>query len=208
LDQITKSPIEKFPVYFNFSNDLIAGETITSFVLTSINATTGESSASDRAYDAGPPVVPAIVKVIDSSANQTPDIQVVLKDGVEDDEHQIQCVATTNNGNTYQRDLLLAIHSEVTDSFTKQPGDTSTFDVDFTRRLGGGDTVTSSSVVAIKESDGLSASVTLAPAVVSPKVGVPAYGGTDGETYRIGIRGATASGYIYEKFVRMNVQEF
>jgi hypothetical protein len=39
-------------------------------------------------------------------------------------------------------------------------------------------------------------------------VAVPAYGGTDGETYRLGVRGTTTLGYLYEKFVRMSVQEF
>ena len=208
MDNITKSPIEKFSIYFNFSTDMIAGETISTITLTSVNQATGESSLVDRAYDAGPPEILAIVKVIDSYANQSPDVQVVLKDGVEDEEHHIQCVVVTSNGNTYQRDLLLYIHSEVTDSFTKQPGDAFLFDVDFTRRLETGDTVSTAAIAAVKESDGSAASVTSTPAVISPKIGVPAYGGADGETYRLGIRGTTAAGYVYEKFVRMNVQEF
>jgi len=208
MDTITKSPAEKFPVNFNFSGDLVAGETVVSYVLTSINAATGESSAEDRAYDAGPPEVLEIVKVIDSDSLASPDVVVVLKDGVEDDEHRIQCVATTSAGNIYQRDLLLQIKSEVTDSFTKQPDDAFLFDVDFTRRLETGDSVVSAAIAAILESDGSAASVTSTPAIVTPKVAVPAYGGTDGETYRLGVRGTTTLGYLYEKFVRMSVQEF
>lgn len=208
MDILTKSPAEKFPVYFNFSTDMIAGETIATITLTSINQATGESSAEDRAYDPGPPIILEIVKIIVSTTNQSPDVQVVLKDGVEGDEHHVQCVVVTNNGNTYQRDLMVRIQSMVDDSFTKQPADAFLFDVDYTRRLETGDGVASAVVVAIKESDGSAASVSGTPAIVTPKVSVPAYGGTDGETYRLGIRGTTTLGYVYEKFVRMNVQEF
>jgi hypothetical protein len=209
MDSIVKSPAEKFPIRFNFSNDLVSGETVVSYVLTSINAATGESSAEDRAYDAGPPEVLEIVKVIDSSSLSSPDVIVVLKDGVEDDEHRIQCVATTSAGNVYQRDLLLRVHSEVTDSFTKQPDDAFLFDVDFTRRLEAGDTVASAAIAAVKESDGSDAAAFVStPSVVTPKVFVPVLGGTDGETYRLGVQGTTTAGYVYEKFVRMSVQEF
>ena len=209
MDTRTKSPAEKFPVYFSFSNDLVPGETVVSYVLTSINAATGESSAEDRAYDAGPPEVLEIVKVIDSDSLSSPDVVVVLKDGVEDDEHRIQCIATTSAGKVYQRDLLLFIHSEVTDSFTKQPDDAFAFDVDFTRRLESGEAVASAVVAAVKESDGLDAASLVPGAVVStPLVAVAVIDGTDGETYRLGIRGTTTAGYVYEKFVRMNVQEF
>jgi hypothetical protein len=209
MDTIIKSPAEKFPVNFNFSSDLVAGETVVSYVLTSINAATGESSAEDRAYDAGPPEVLEIVKVIDSDSLSSPDVVVVLKDGVEDDEHNIQCIATTSAGNVYQRDLLLCIHSEVTDSFTKQPDDVFAFDVDFTRRLESGDTVASAVVAAVKESDGSDAAA-LVPgvAVSTPLVAVAVLDGDDEEIYRLGVRGTTTAGYVYEKFVRMNVQEF
>jgi hypothetical protein len=134
---------------------------------------------------------------------------VVLKDGVEDDEHRIQCVATTSAGNVYQRDLLLRIHSEVTDSFMKQPDDAFAFDVDFTRRLESGDTVASAVVAAVKESDGSDAAALVQGSAVStPLVAVAVIDGSDGETYRLGIQGTTAAGYVYEKFVRMSVQEF
>ena len=209
MDTRTKSPAEKFPIYFNFSNDLAAGETVDSYVLTSINAATGEDSATDRPYDPGPPEVLEIVKVIDSDSLSSPDVIVVLKDGVENDEHQIQCVATTSAGNVYQRDLLLYIHSEVTDSFTKQPADAFPFESSFDRRLEGADTVASAAVVAVKESDGSDAAALVStPSVATPIVTVPVLGGTDGETYRLGIRGTTAAGYVHEIFVRMNVQEF
>ena len=193
MDNITKSPNEKFSVYFNFSTDMIVGETIATKTLTCWNAATGVTS---------------LATIIDSSAIVGPDVQVVVKAGTEDDEHLIQCIVVTNNGNIYQRDLMLRIQSVVDDSFTKQPDDAFLFDVDFTRRLEAGDAVASAIVSAILESDGSAASVTATPAVVTPKVAVPAYGGTDDETYRLGIRGTTTLGYLYEKFVRMNVQEF
>lgn len=193
MDTLTKSPAEKFPLYFNFSMDMIAGETIATKALTCWNAATGVDSSAT---------------IVDSSAIASPDVKVVVKAGTEDDEHLIQCIVVTSNGNTYQRDLLLRIQSVVDDSFTKQPDDAFLFDVDYTRRLESGDTVVSAVISAIKESDGSAASVTSTPAIVTPKVGVPTYGGTDGETYRLGVRGTTALGYLYEKFVRMSVQEF
>jgi hypothetical protein len=193
MDTLTKSPAEKFPIYFNFQTDMVVGETIATKTLTCKSAATGVDSSAT---------------IIDSSAIVSPDVIVIVKAGTEDDEHLIQCVVMTSNGNTYQRDLLLRIQSVVDDSFTKQPDDAFLFDVDFTRRLEAGDTVASAVVSAIKESDGSAASVTSTPMVASPKVNVPVYGGTDGETYRLGVRGTTTLGYLYEKFVRMNVQEY
>jgi hypothetical protein len=193
MDTLTKSSAEKFPIYFNFSIDMIAGETIATKTLTCVNSATGVSTKTT---------------IVDSEAIVSPDVKVVVKAGTEDDEHSIQCVVATSNGNTYQRDLLLRIQSVVDDSFSKQPGDSFLFDVDYTRRLEPGDTVASATISAILESDGSAASVTSTPAIVTPKVAVPAYGGTDGETYRLGVRGTTTLGYLYEKFVRMSVQEF
>lgn len=193
MDNITKSPNEKFPIYFGFSTDLIIGESISSKTITCVNAATGVDSSAE---------------IVDSSAIVSPDVKVVLKAGTNDDEHSIQCVVVTSNGNTYQRDCVLFIRSVVDDSFTKQPDDAFLFDVDFTRRLEAGDAVASVAIAAIKESDGSAASVTSTPVAISPKVGVPVYGGTDGETYRLGVQGTTTAGYVYEKFVRMSVQEF
>jgi len=193
MDNITKSPIEKFPIYFNFSSDMIVGETISTKTLTCVNSATGVTSKAT---------------IVDSETIASPDVKVVVKAGTEDDEHSLQCVVVTSNGNTYQRDLLLYVRSLVDDSFTKQPADAFLFDVDFTRRLESGDTVASAAVSAIKESDGSAASVYNTASVVSPKIGVPVYGGINGYTYRFGVRGTTNMGYIYEKFIRMNVQEY
>lgn len=193
MDTLTKSPAEKFPLHFNFSMDMIAGETITNKSVTCVNSATGVSSKTE---------------IVDSEAIASPDIWIVVKAGVEDAEHSIQCIAYTSNGNTYQRDLLLRIQCVVDDSFTKQPDDAFSFDVDYTRRLEAGDTVASAAVSAIKEADGSAASVTSTPSVATPKITVPTLGGTDGETYRLGVRGTTTLGYLYEKFVRMNVQEY
>jgi hypothetical protein len=172
---------------------MIVGETISTKTLTCKNAATGVDSSAT---------------IVDSSTIVSPDVKVVVKAGTENDEHLLQCIVSTDNGNIYQRDLLLYIHSEVTDSFTKQPGDNFLFDVDYTRRLESGDVVASAAVSAILEADGTAASVYNPASVATPKIGVPVFGGVDGETYRFGVRGTTNLGYVYEKFVRMNVQEF
>jgi len=194
LDTLIKSPIERFPIKFNFSVDLITGETITTRTITCVSAATGISSAGT---------------IIDSEATVDSDVVVVLKAGTEGDEHNIQCVIFTSKGNRYQRDLLLMIQSVVTDSFDKQPDDTFSFDLDFSRRLESGDTLASVAVVATKESDGSDVSSTVAPfsEVISPKAGIRVAVGLDGETYLVAVRGTSTAGYVYEKTFRMNVQE-
>jgi hypothetical protein len=194
MDTITKSSIEKFPVEFNFSTDFIVGETITTRTITCVSAATGVSSAAT---------------IIDSEATVDSDVVVVLKAGTEGDEHNIQCVVFTSKGNRYQRDLLLMIQAVVTDTFNKQPDDTFSFDLDFSRRLEAGDTLASVVGVATKEADGSDVSGTMIPftEIISPKVGVRVAVGLDGETYLLAIRGTSAAGYVYEKIFRMNVQE-
>src|SRR3972149_10610096 len=137
MDNITKSSIEKFPVHFNFSTDFLDGEIISYKTLTCVNSATGVSS---------------VASIIDSETINSPDVDVVLKGGIEGEEHSIQCVITSNLGNVYQRDLFLRIATIVTDGFNKQPADRLLFDVDFTRRLGRGDTVASGPVLATQES--------------------------------------------------------
>jgi|SRR3972149_3738073 len=195
MNNISKSPNEKHPVYFNFSSDLLPGETISSIVLTCVNEATGVTSATT---------------IIDSSSIASPNVKVVLKGGTEGQSHAIQCVATTSLGNTYDLDLRLVVEIDVDDSFTKQPGDSFVFGVDFTNRLADAETVATAAVSALKESDGSSVygSVVLAPSVITPMVGVPVLAGVSGYTYLIAVRGITSLGYTYEKFIRMTVQEF
>ena len=194
MDSIIKSPIEKFPVKFSFSTDFITGETITTRTITCVSAATGVSSAAT---------------IIDSEATVDSDVVVVLKAGTEGDEHNIQCVVFTSKGNRYQRDLLLMIQTVVTDTFNKQPDDTFSFSVSFSRRLESGDTLATVAVIATKESDGSDVSATVAPfsEVISPKAGIRVAVGLDGETYLVGVQGTSTAGYVYEKIFRMTVQE-
>jgi len=194
MDTIVKSPTEKFPVKFNYSVDLLSSEIIISKVLTCVNSATGVTSKAT---------------IIDSETIVSQEVNIVLKAGTEGDEHSIQCIATTNLGNVYDRDLLLMVQTVVTDAFSKQPSDAFLFDVDFTRRLETGDTIASGAVLATRESDGTDVSATVAPSVevITPKIGVHVTAGSDGETYLLGVRATTVAGYIYEKALRMSVQE-
>jgi hypothetical protein len=194
MDTLIKSPIERFPVHFNFSVDLLAAETVITKIITCINSATGVDSSA---------------AIIDSEAIVSPEVNVVIKGGTEGDEHSIQCVATTNLGNVFDRDLLLMVRTVVDDSFSKQPSDAILFDVDFSRRLETGDTVFSGAVLATKESDGTDVSATVAPLVevITPRVGVHVAAGTDGATYLLGVRATTVAGYVYEKNIRMTTQE-
>lgn len=194
MDNLIKSPVEKFPVYFNFSSDMLSSESISTKTVTCINSSTGVTSKTT---------------IIDSETISDQEVIVVLKSGTEGQEHSIQCAITTSLGNIYQRDLLLVIQTVVDDSFSKQPSDAFMYEVDFTRRLESGDTVASGVVLATKESDGTDVSASVAPSVetLTPKLGVHVAAGTDGETYLLGTRATTAAGYVYEKNIRMNVQE-
>jgi hypothetical protein len=209
MDTLIKSPIEKFPIRFGFSNDLLSGETISTKTVTCVSAADGSNTKADIAYSAGPPVIPASTGIVLSESIVSPEVILVIQAGVENDEHLIQCVITTSLGNVYQRDLLLIIQTVVDDSFSKQPADAFLFDVDFTRRLETGDTVSTATCLATKESDGTDVSGSVAPTVevITPKIGVHVAAGSDGETYLLGVRGTTVAGYVYEKNVRMNVQE-
>jgi hypothetical protein len=209
LDTLTKSPIEKFPIVFNFSTDLLASETISTKTVTCVSAADGSNTKADIAYDPGPPVIPAYTGIVVSESIVSPEVVVVIHAGVEGEEHNIQCLVTTSLGNVYQRDLLLMIQTVVDDSFSKQPGDAFLFEVDFTRRLEAGDTISTATCLATKESDGTDVSGSVAPSVevVTPKVGVHVAAGSDGETYLLGVRATTTAGYVYEKNIRMNVQE-
>jgi hypothetical protein len=187
----------------------LAGETIVSQVLTCKNSATGDNTKDDVVYDAGPPEILARDRIVVSETIVSPDVDVVIANGLEGEEHSIQCVATTSLGNVFDRDLLLIVQTVVTDAFSKQPLDAFLFDVDFIRRLETGDTISTGACLATKESDGTDVSATVAPSVevVSPKVGVHVAAGTDGKTYLLGVRAITAAAYVYEKNVRMSVQE-
>jgi hypothetical protein len=277
MDNLIKSPIEKFQVNFNFSIDLLSGETISTKVVTCINSAVGTGNifsitraAStinvDRTGDTITLIPGGIVAgfaaktlgairtelegfgatlgsyvnlsddflgeviadsvgaqsspytliiyneagtIIDSEAIASPEVNLVIKAGTEGYEYSIQCIVTTSLGNSFQRDLLLMVQTVVDDAFSKQPSDAFLFDVDFTRRLGTGDTVASGAVLATKESDGTDVSATVAPSVevITPKIGVHVAAGSDGKTYLLGVRATTVAGYVYEKNVRMSVQE-
>ncbi len=201
MDILTKTPNEIWPLLFNFSHDLLAGETLVSKTVVCVNAATGVDSAAT---------------IVDSSVISGLDVAVVVKAGTEDDEHHIECTVVTSGGNTYQRDCYLRIQTIVTDNFSKQPSEVAVFEVDFSNRLAVAETIDLATATAIKESDGAdsSAGVSLpliavigAPAIVSPLVGIPYLAGLDGFTYLITLLGTTSLGYIHQKTIRMNVQE-
>lgn len=195
MESIIKSPIERFPIWFHFSVDMLPGETLSSAVVTCVDAATGVSSK---------------ITIIDAESLLTQRVMIVVKAGTEGDEHLIQCSVTSGLGNNFQRDLLLSIQTVVDDSFSKQPSDSFMYEVDFANRLETGDTVISAATLATRESDGVDVSATVTPAaneILTPKVGVSVAAGTDGETYRLGTRATTAAAYVYEKNIRMTAQE-
>jgi len=194
MGRLTKSPIEKFPAYFNFSINMLSGETIASHAVTCVDEATGLSTSST---------------IVDSSGIVGKEIVVVVKSGTEGDVHHIQCRAQTSGGSWFQQDLKLTIQAVVSSNFSKQPDDAWVEEWDFKKDLPSGDTINSGVAVATKESDGSDQTgvVTGTAQVVGTTVGIPVLAGTDGESYLIGFRATTVAGYVYENTVRMNVQE-
>lgn len=190
-----KTPAEKYPIWFNYSVDLTSFESVVSYVLTCVNVETSVDSSAT---------------IIFSDALSSPDVEVVIQAGAEGDNHYINCKETTGKGNSYDREALIQIQTDVTDDFIKQPNSTFAFSVKYDRRLKNGDLLASAAATAIKESDGTSVygSIVLAPSVFAgTKIAVPVTGGPNGETYRIGVKGTTDLGYVYEKTVRMILLE-
>lgn len=194
MKKFIKAPAEKYPIFFNYTEDLVPGESVASYVLTCVNVESGVDTST---------------AIIDSDSLISPDVEVVIKAGTEGEAHHINCKATTSSGNVYDREALVVVQTDVTDDFIKQPNASFAFAVKYDRVLKNGDSLSSAAATAIKESDGSSVygSIVLAPAVVGTRIAVPVTGGVNGETYRIGVLGTTGLGYIYQKTIRMILLE-
>ncbi len=95
----------------------------------------------------------------------------------------------------------------VTFSFAKQPSERFAIGVDWSARLGEGETLASVTVEARDLRTGLPADVIESPGISGSISSVVVKNGTDGGRYRITLRVTTSSGSVHEADGTMSVRE-
>lgn len=195
MDIISKKSYEKFPIRFNYSNNLTTLETVASIVLTCVNTATGVDTSGT---------------IISSSSIASPDVMVVLMAGAVGDRHLLTCKATTNLTTVYEKEVIINIVDSTEGSFTKQPYETYIISMDFTNVLESGDTLASQNLTAIRKSDATSATTTVitSSGIDGGKLSVLVKAGTNGETYQLTGKVITILSYQYQMDVLMQVVEF
>ena len=197
MDTIDKKPYEKFPVKFNFSNDLDALEVITAHTILCVNAVTGADT---------------LATIIASDSLSSPDVIAVLQNGSLGDKHKITVRVNTSMGNDYEKDVILEVGERMEGVFTKQPNDTFLIAADFSNVMDGTDTLSSQSVTAKRKSDGVFVTneIIYASGIEGgkPQVLIGVTDGIDKEIYRIVTQVVTTAGYKMESEILMTVQEF
>lgn len=195
MNIINKHSYESFPIYADFYINLDTNETISSYTLNCVNLQSGASSKSS---------------VVDSDSIDGTKIKVILKAASAEGDHKITAKAKTSNDNNYEIDIIVKIKTTgKIDRFTKQKSEEFVVVTDFSNDLGLNETISSSTVTAIRLSDGsdLTSSVIEFSQKSSKKVLVGVRGGGDGELYRILIKIVTSDGYKFQKNITMKVQE-
>lgn len=200
LDDISKLPYEKFPIYFRFSSDMAPDEEIIEedTVFTCVNVETGEDTKAE---------------VIASEELSGKNIKVVLKDGVLGQAHKIETKVHTTLDNILEQELILYIRRNPADQdkFEKQPSEEYSIGNNFADELEPGDSIVSHSTLATKLVDGSDATATvikgdgLADTQVHLHVGV--FASFNGEYHLLEMRVVTALGYKYAKQVTMITKE-
>ena len=195
MNIINKHSYEKFPIYADFYINLDTNETLSSYIVNCINLQSGANSKSS---------------VVDSDAIDGTKIKVVLKEDSPEGDHKITAKVETSNDNNYEIDIIVRIKTTgKVDRFTKQQSEEFIVITDFSNDLGANETISSSTVTAIRLSDGsdLTSSVVEFTQKSSKKMLVGVRGGVDSELYRIIIKIQTSDGYKFQKNITMKVQE-
>lgn len=189
-----KTSYEKYPIVFNFLNNLkIYGETVTGKAVSCVDTSTGASSKST---------------IVVSESISSPKITLVVDSGTTNTTHKITVTAITSGGNSYTKYLLLVISNNHIDKFYKTPTSQFLISNDFEDDLESGDTLLLSVITAQNTSNGVDAtsSVIESWSIEGSKVLVGVMGGSVGIDYRIAIKVTTNLGYKYQKDVLMRVR--
>lgn len=196
MNKITKAPYEQFPIYFNFSSELIGGETISSYTITCINTNNLSNTAST---------------IVDSSEISGVKVKVVVKNGSIEEQHKVTVKIGTNLGNTYEKDVLLLVIYDDVSRFNKQPKEQFLISNDFKKGETElvAETISSKAVTATRmtdEADFTSSIITLS-VISGTRVIVGIQAGNSGEFYRIAIQIVTSAGNKFQKNIIMGVYE-
>lgn len=191
---LAKTPYEKFPIYFNYGPKLQTTETLASYVLTCVNAITGVDSSAD---------------IIVSDSLTGGKVKVVITGGVNGATHKISCLGTSDIGNDFDIDLYLIIDSDNYDYHEKQVSDEFTIRNDFSDDFESGDTISTRTVTAVKQSDLSTSTSTViqGSSIENPYIYAGVKGGANGDYHKVSIKIVSASGYKYEKLVMLSVKE-
>jgi hypothetical protein len=194
MNTLTKAPYEFFPIYLNFSAELLGGETISSFTLTCVNTRNSLNTISS---------------IVDSSEISGVKVKVMVKDGGIGEQHKVTAKISTDAGNIYEKDVLLLIGNDDSSEFEKQPKEQFLILNDFKNDLGVGETLWTKAVTATRiddEADFTSAIITMS-VFSGTRVIVGIQAGNDEEYYRIAIQVVTNSGNKFQKNIIMIVNE-
>jgi hypothetical protein len=198
MDKITKSPSEYFPIAVNFANDLTSGENLDSYTLTCIDISSGESSSAT---------------VIATSSISGNVVTVVVQAGSIDDLHKITVKGTSDLGNVFEKDIYLEIKKVIAGEFTKQASDEFSIKVDFWEDIIpiGSEQGVSVSAEVLDE-DGVDQAATMfsddpfLDGEFTETVYLGIQAGSAG-LYEIHVVVTTTSGYIFDIYVRMRIEE-
>jgi len=196
MDKIIKSPSEAFPIEIDFANDLGDEEDLSSFALTCIDSSTGESSSS------------TIVLSSSSSGNI---VTVVIQAGTERDLHKITIAGTTDMGNIFNKEILVEIQKDICGEFFIQPADEFVIKLNFEedlRNLTGESIVSFAIEIFDEEGTDISASVLSGESVIDGDdvlVGIQAPDTI--ETFMIHGEATTTNAYVFDIYVRMRTVE-
>jgi hypothetical protein len=194
MNTLTKAPYEFFPIFFNFSAELLSGETISSYTISCINTKN---------------LLNTISTIVDSSEISGVKIKVMVKDGGIDEQHKLTAKITTSTGNIYEKDVLLVIAYDDGSEFEKQPREQFLILNDFKNELGTGETLWTKAVTATRlddEADFTSQIITMS-VFSGTRVVVGVQSGNDEEVYRIAIQVVTNGGSKFQKNIIMIVNE-
>lgn len=196
MNKIPKAPYEQFPIYFNFSSNLIGGETISSYTIACTNTNNLSNTATT---------------IVDSSEISGVKVKVVVKNGSIGEQHKITVKISTSLGNTYEKDVLSLVIYDDADRFDKQPKEQFLISNDFkkgeTELLS--ETISSKAVTATRmtdEADFTSSIITMS-VISGTRVIVGIQAGNSGEFYRIAIQIVTSAGNKFQKNIIMGVYE-
>lgn len=195
MDLIVKHSEEYFPIHANFGNDLVFGETVSSYSVSCIKRETGENTLAD---------------VVAADSLSSPDINLNIRNGTDQDVHIITVLGTTSLGNVYKRVILVYIIDDPSqDIFDKTSEEKAVVMVDFTGELETSDTVSSALVTVTSNLDGIvyTTTILVSTTVVTPKVYFKIQAGVAGSDYTLKVKATSASGYKYVRLITMRVRD-